>query len=65
MFQKVNNIELKYCFGPRRKGDLPSVVADNSLAISKLNWDPKKRLEDMCRDGWNWKLLSSKIEKKI
>ncbi len=64
-FQKVNKIELEYCFGPKRKGDLPSVVADNSLAISKLNWNPKRSLEDMCRDGWNWKLLSSKIPKKI
>ena len=37
-------------------GDNAIVIADNSLAKSILNWKPKRNLEDMCRDGWNWQL---------
>ena len=57
-FQEVNNIEVPYKFMSRRKGDIPKVVADNSLAIKSLKWNPKKNLEQMCRDGWNWQKLN-------
>tara|TARA_B100000212_G_scaffold242516_1_gene184865 strand:- start:79 stop:1122 length:1044 start_codon:yes stop_codon:yes gene_type:complete len=55
-FQEVNNIRVPYKFVGRRDGDNAIVVADNSLAKSVLNWAPKRNLEDMCRDGWNWQL---------
>ena len=29
-----------------------------ALALSKLDWYPRNNLEDMCKDGWNWKLLN-------
>ena len=32
------------------------VVADNSLAKSILKWIPKKNIEAICRNGWNWQL---------
>ena len=54
-FKKVNHIDLKYKFDSRRKGDAPYVVADNSLALSKLDWKPTRNLDDMCRDAWRWK----------
>ena len=38
----------------RRDGDIGYVVADNIFAKSLLNWKPLLKLEDMCRDGWNW-----------
>ena len=53
-FENVNDIRVPYVFAPKRKGDNPYVVADNSLALSLLNWFPKRTLEEMCRDGWNW-----------
>ena len=53
-FQAVNNIEIPFIFLHRRKGDIAKVIADNSLAIKELNWMPKRNLDDMCRDGWNW-----------
>ena len=53
-FQAVNNIEIPFIFLDRRKGDIAKVIADNSLAIKELNWMPKRNLDDMCRDGWNW-----------
>ena len=55
-FQKVNNIDIPYLYTCRRKGDFARAVANNSLAIARLNWAPKKTLEDMCRDGWLWQV---------
>ena len=58
IFQKVNNIEVPYSFTKRRKGDQAKIVADNSKILSTLNWLPKKSLESMCLDGWNWHLMN-------
>ena len=54
-FSRVNNVRIDYEFSCRREGDLKEIVADNSLASSLLNWIPKRSLENMCIDGWNWK----------
>ena len=54
VFEKVNKCSVPYVFTERREGDLPSVIADNQLAIKLLNWKPIMTLDDMCRDGWNW-----------
>ena len=35
-------------------GDIPFSVADNSLALDILNWNPKRNVEEMCKDGWEW-----------
>ena len=56
IFQEVNKIEIPYVFSKRRRGDKGIVYADNSLATKLLNWKPKKSVEEMCRDGWKWKL---------
>ena len=60
VFQKVNKIKINYVFVARREGDSPVVIADNTLAISRLDWRPKRSLEDMCRDGWNWQYMNPK-----
>ena len=57
-FNKVNNFNLPCKFVERRFGDVPILVADNKLAISTFNWRPKRTLEDMCKDGWNWQNLN-------
>ena len=59
-FESVTDVNVPYVFSSRRKGDVPTVIADNSLAISSLNWAPKKSIEQMCTDGWKWKLLNPK-----
>ncbi len=59
-FQKVNNVLVPFKFASRRIGDSCSVIADNSLAISSLNWSPKRSLEQMCLDAWKWQLLNPK-----
>lgn len=54
VFEKVNNIKLSYEFTSRREGDCPVLVADNLRALSYLSWHPKRDLEKMCLDGYNW-----------
>ena len=53
-FEKVNNCKIPYKFVKRREGDAPYVVAKNDLAISTLDWEPKKSFEEMCIDGYRW-----------
>ena len=59
-FQKVNKVNIRYRFCERRKGDVPFLVADNSLAKKLLNWEPKIDLSNMCLDSWNWYKSSQK-----
>jgi len=56
IFETVNKLKIPYSFTSRRKGDYPRVVANNKLAKEKLNWSPKRTIEEMCRDGWNWQI---------
>ncbi len=53
-FQKANNVKVPYTFSKRRSGDRAESFADNSLAKKILNWEPKRDIYQMCRDGWNW-----------
>ena len=53
-FKKVNKCDIPYEYCDRRSGDVANVVADNKKAIEILDWEPKKNIEDMCRDGWKW-----------
>ena len=55
-FEKVNNVNIPYVIGKKRDGDLPNVIADNSKSKKILNWTPKRNIEDMCKDGWEWNL---------
>ena len=57
-FEKVNNIKITKKFTGRRIGDYCSVIADNTFALSCLNWFPKRDLEKMCLDGWKWQSLN-------
>ena len=56
IFQTVNNVQVPFEFGEKRKGDLPCVIADNSLALKILDWEPKRDIYMMCRDGWSWQI---------
>jgi len=55
-FQRVNDVKIPYIFVDRRPGDNAFVVADISLANSIFDWKPRRNIEDICRDGWNWQL---------
>ena len=53
-FKEVHEIPIPFEFTKRREGDNPYLVASNELAISLLDWKPKKTLIDICIDGWRW-----------
>ena len=55
-FSKVNKVDVPFTFTDKRKGDLCTVIADNSLAKKLLNWRTKRNLEAMCKDGWHWQV---------
>ncbi len=55
-FEEANNVKIPFKFVSKRKGDVASVIADNSFALKCLNWQPKKSIREMCIDGWKWKL---------
>ena len=56
-YQSINNIDIPYEFVSRRQGDYGYVVADNSKATSLLNWQPKRSIDQMCKDSWNFSQL--------
>ncbi len=59
-FEKVNNVKISRNFSSRRIGDSCEVIADNYLALTCLNWSPKRDIETMCLDGWKWQSLNPK-----
>ena len=61
IFQIVNNVRFEIEFIDRREGDIAEAVASNLFAKKKLNWEPKKSIEDMCRDGFKWQKNLIKI----
>ena len=49
-FKKINSF--KVFFEERLTRDNSSLMADNSLAKSLLNWIPKKTMKYVCREDW-------------
>lgn len=43
-----------------RKGDVPNLTADPSLAEKELGFHAPLDLETMCRDLWNWQSKNPK-----
>jgi UDP-glucose 4-epimerase len=48
------SFEIKY--GPRREGDSPALVADNSLAKRVIGWSPRRDLYSIIETACNWHL---------
>lgn len=53
-FEKVSNISLNYKVGERRSGDVIAIYANNTLAKTELNWNPKYTIDDMMLSAWKW-----------
>ena len=53
-FEKVSGVKLNYEIGPRRRGDVIAIYANNDLAKTRLGWDPIYSLDDMMRTAWDW-----------
>jgi UDP-glucose 4-epimerase len=62
--KEVSGVDFEVEMGPRRPGDCPNVVADNTLLLKNLDWEPKHNdLKDIVRDAYNWeKKLSDRTE---
>ena len=58
VFERINKVEIPYIFSKKREGDVAEVIADISLLKKTLDWFPKKNIEEMCRDGFNWQVKS-------
>ena len=53
-FSKVNDVKVKYEFGPRRSGDIASCYADCSYAMKKLGWEAEHDLDDMLKSAYQF-----------
>jgi len=58
-FEIASNQTIPYEFVARRKGDVSECYADSSLAFKLLNWQANYKLDQMCRDAWNWEKANS------
>ncbi|EJC98820.1 UDP-glucose 4-epimerase [Fomitiporia mediterranea MF3/22] len=54
--RKATGFDFKYEIIGRRKGDVPYLIAEPSLAEKELGFSAPQDLETMCRDLWNWQL---------
>ena len=55
-FETTTNQKLNYEIGPRRKGDVVAIYANNNLAKEKLGWQINYSLTDMMQTAWKWQL---------
>ena len=53
-FEKTADKKLNYVIGDRRAGDVVAVYADPHHSMNKLNWQPKRDIEEIMRTAWNW-----------
>lgn len=53
-FSKVNDLVIPYRIVERRSGDVDSCYADVTKSKEVLKWTSQKRIDDMCRDAWEW-----------
>jgi len=57
-FKLACGTEIQYAYEPRRKGDVPVLVADPTLANTELGWKAEKNMEAMCADFWRWQKMN-------
>ncbi len=46
------SFDVRYC--PRRQGDAPVLVADNTRARTIIAWSPRHDLKSIIETSWNW-----------
>ncbi len=59
--QRVTGKRVPAEAAPRREGDAPALVADNSHARRELGWAPARGIERIIADAWAW---HSEVEPK-
>lgn len=53
-FERVNGVPVKRQVVARRPGDVATSFADPSYAKTRLGWQARRTVEDMCRDAWRF-----------
>ncbi len=59
-FSKACGHPVPYKIGPRRAGDVATVLADPSKAEKELGWKAELGLEEMVNSAWKWQSLNPK-----
>jgi len=52
--EKVTGKRVAAASAPRRSGDSPALLADNSLARRELGWTPERDIDQIVADAWKW-----------
>ncbi len=55
-FESSTGCQIPFSIESRRDGDVAKCYADISKAKTLLGWSPKRSLEEICLDGWNWQM---------
>lgn len=58
-FTRISGRPVPYEIVARRPGDIAKCYADPSKANRELGWRARHTIEDICRDAWNWQVMSS------
>lgn len=53
-FERASGIKIPYVIGPRREGDVSTLLAIPEKANRELGWKTELSIDDMCRDTFNW-----------
>ncbi len=59
-FETYNGVKVSYKIVDYRLGDVGTCYSDPSKANDLLGWRAEKSLRDMCKEGWNYHLMSQK-----
>ena len=54
--RKATGFDFKFEIVGRRKGDVPYLIGEPTLAQKELGFSAPQDLDAMCRDLWNWQL---------
>ncbi|MGW2571427.1 UDP-glucose 4-epimerase GalE [Streptomyces sp. NPDC001537] len=57
-FSEASAKPIPYEVGPRRPGDVATLIADASAVSRAWGWRPTRTLADMCRDAWHFQRLN-------
>ncbi|CAL1275695.1 unnamed protein product [Larinioides sclopetarius] len=57
-FEKISGKKVACRLADRRRGDIPAIWGDCSLAEKELGWKAQYGLKEMCEDYWRWQTLN-------
>jgi len=63
-FSKACGHRVPYVIGPRRPGDVATVLADPTKSAKELGYKAELGLEEMVNSAWKWQMLNPKGYKK-